>query len=208
MNVYTPQENGVSERMNRTLVEMARCLLHDAGLPDSFWGYAVLHSARILNVLPSRALKRHITPEEAFTGNKPSLAQLRIFGCTAYAHIPKEKRQKLDVKTLQCIYIGYAENRKAYRLYHKPTRRVFESRNVTFDEGAGIVPSRITIETGLPSTTSGSPPMTEGPVEQITEEASVPGKEDAPQQADPMAVVPATCTRTTPLCAYTTSACS
>jgi hypothetical protein len=90
-NAYTPEENGVSERMNRTLVEMARCLLHDAALPDTFWGYAVQHSAYILNSLPLRTLDSSMTPEEIFTGNKTSIANLRIFGCKAYAHIPKEK---------------------------------------------------------------------------------------------------------------------
>ena len=75
-NAYTPEENGVSECMNRTIVEMARCLLNDAGLPGTFWGHAVQHSVRILNVLPSRVLDGDITPHEAFTGNKPSISNL------------------------------------------------------------------------------------------------------------------------------------
>jgi hypothetical protein len=167
--------------MNQTLVEMARCLLHDAALPDTFWGYVVQHSARILNSLPSRALDSSTMPEEIFTGNKPSIANLRIFGCKAYAHIPKEKRCKLDVKTLECIYIGYADNRKAYRLYHKPSRRVFESRDVTFDEGTNIEPSRITIETGTSETPRRNPTCpAEEPVKQtqLEREDSEPDEED------------------------------
>jgi hypothetical protein len=113
-NAYTPQENSVSECMNRTLMEMARCLLHDAGLPDTFWGYVILHAATILNLLPSRALDANVTPEEAFTGNKLSIAHLHIFGCKAYAHIPKEKQHKLDIKIMEYTYIGYTANRKAY----------------------------------------------------------------------------------------------
>jgi hypothetical protein len=166
-NAYTPQENGVSEQMNRTIMEMARCLLHDSGLPRTFWGYTVLHSAHILNILPSCALNTQTTPEEILIGNKPSIAHLRIFGCTAYVHIPKEKRQKLDIKTMECIYIGHAENRKAYQLYHTPSRRIFQSRDVTFNEGIGIVLSRITIEMGSPST---------------PEEKIMPDEEDAPRQ--------------------------
>jgi hypothetical protein len=96
--------------MNRMLVKMACCLLHDVALPDTFWGYAVQYSAHILNSLPSCTLDSSTTPEEIFTGNKPSIANLRIFGCKAYAYIPKEKRRKLDIKTLECIYIGYADN--------------------------------------------------------------------------------------------------
>jgi hypothetical protein len=167
-NMYTPQENGVSEQMNRTIMEMARCLLHDSGLPCTFWGYAVLHSAHILNILPSHALNTQTTPEEILTGNIPSIAYLRIFGCTAYAHIPKEKWQKLDIKTTKCIYIGHTKNRKAYRLYHMPSQHIFESRDVTFNEGIGIVPSQITIEMGSPST---------------PEEKIMPDEEDAPRQA-------------------------
>jgi hypothetical protein len=89
---------------------MARCLLHDAGLPDSFWSYAVLHCGHILNLLPSRSIREKTTPLELFTGNKPSLAHLRIFGCKAYTHIPKEKRDKFAATSMECIYIGYAEN--------------------------------------------------------------------------------------------------
>jgi hypothetical protein len=114
MNTYTLQENGVSEHMNRTLMEMARCLLHDAGLPDTFWGYMILHAATILNLLLSHALDGNITPEEAFTGNKLSIAHLHIVGCKAYAHIPEEKQYKLDVKTMKCMYRGYTANCKAY----------------------------------------------------------------------------------------------
>jgi hypothetical protein len=72
------------------------------------------YTATILNLLPSHALDSNITPEEVFTGNKPSIAHLRIFGCKAYTHIPKEKRHKLNVKTTECTYIGYTANHKAY----------------------------------------------------------------------------------------------
>jgi transposase InsO family protein len=87
-NAYTPQENGVAERMNRTIVEMARAMLQDAGLPNSYWGDAVLYSAYILNRVPTRAIAGDITPHEAFTGYKPSVAHLRTFGCNAHVHIP------------------------------------------------------------------------------------------------------------------------
>jgi hypothetical protein len=75
-NADTPPENGVAEQINRTIEEMACCLLHNAGLPDSFWGYAVLHCGHILNLLPSRRIHEKTTPHELFTGKKPSLAHL------------------------------------------------------------------------------------------------------------------------------------
>ncbi|TFY53550.1 hypothetical protein EVJ58_g9393 [Rhodofomes roseus] len=149
-NPYTPQENGVAERMNRTIVEMARSMLNDAGLPPSYWGDAVQHAVYIINRTPTRALPDNITPYEAWTGNKPSLAHLRIFGCKAYVHIPKEKRKKLDAKSVECTYLGYAEHRKAYRLLHRPPHggkpTVIESRDVYFDEGTEVEPSRVVID--------------------------------------------------------------
>jgi hypothetical protein len=126
-NADTPPENGVAKRINCTIQEMARCLLHDAGLPDSFWSYTVLHCSHILNLLPSHSIHEKTTPLELFTGNKPSLTHLRILGCKAYAHIPKEKCDKFATTSMECIYIGYTENYKAYCLYHKHSRRVFES---------------------------------------------------------------------------------
>jgi transposase InsO family protein len=146
-NAYTPQENGVAERMNRTLVEMARSMLQDAGLPDTYWGDAILYSAHILNRVPTRAIDGNITPHEAFTGNKPSVSHLRVFGCKAHVHIPDEKRQKLSVKSLECVNLGYAEHRKAYVCLHRATGRIVESRDIVFDEGDPQGPSRVKIDT-------------------------------------------------------------
>ncbi|THH12698.1 hypothetical protein EUX98_g9791, partial [Antrodiella citrinella] len=80
---YTPQHNGVEERFNRTIFEMARTMLNDAGLPNSYWGDAVLYASYILNRTPTRALPNGITPYEAYTGNRPYLGHIRIFGCKA-----------------------------------------------------------------------------------------------------------------------------
>lgn len=71
-----PQENGVAERMNRTLIECARAMLNNAGLPNKFWGDTVLHAAYIINCLPTKALGQNFTPYESYTGNKPSVAHL------------------------------------------------------------------------------------------------------------------------------------
>jgi hypothetical protein len=82
----------------------------------------------------------------AFTGNKPDLSRFRMFGCKAYAHIPDSKRHKLQPKTMECIFLGFAENRRAYRLLQKSTSRIVESRDVTFDGGPGTLPSRTQID--------------------------------------------------------------
>jgi hypothetical protein len=145
-NAYTPQENGVAERMNRTLVESARAMLNDAGLPKKYWGDAILHTAHILNRVPTRALKENLTPHEVFTGNKPSVAHIRVFGCKAYVHVPDERRRKLDAKSMECIHLGYAEHRKAFVCLQRSSGRVIESRDVVFDENDDGGPSRVNIQ--------------------------------------------------------------
>ena len=145
-NAYTPQENGAAERENRVIMNMARSILSDAQLPNSFWRDAVVYTAYILNRIPSRATDECLTPYQLYTGNIPNISHIRIFGCKAYVHIPDEKRRKLDVKSLECVFLGYASNRKAFRLVHRSSGRIIESRDVRFDEGSSVAPSRVELE--------------------------------------------------------------
>jgi len=131
----TPQHNGIAEHMNCTLVKTTCTLLLDASLPNSFWSDAVQYVAYLHNIVPTWSLNHDITPEEAWSGNKPNIALAHIFRCKAYAHIPEKHRRKLDAKSLNCTFIGYAQNHRAYRLVHRPSGRTFESRDVIFDEG-------------------------------------------------------------------------
>ena len=87
---YTPQQNGVAEKMNKTLMERARSMLHGAGLGQEFWVEAVNTACYLVNRSPSSALEDK-TPQEVWTGKKPSLSHLRVVGCDAYVHVPKEK---------------------------------------------------------------------------------------------------------------------
>ena len=75
-----------------------------------------------------------MTPEEAWSGRKPNVEHLRIFGCIAYAHIPDEKRKKLDDKGVKCIFLGYSDVSKAYKLFDPITEKIIISRDVIFDE--------------------------------------------------------------------------
>ena len=125
-NLYTPQENGVSEWMNRMLVEMAHAMLSDAGLPNAYWGDAILYATHILNRVPMCALDEDLTPHKAFTGNKPSVTHLRIFGCKAHVHVPDAKWRKLNTKSIECIFLSFAENHKAYICMQRPSGQVFE----------------------------------------------------------------------------------
>ncbi|WVZ85487.1 LOW QUALITY PROTEIN: hypothetical protein U9M48_032409 [Paspalum notatum var. saurae] len=132
---YTPQQNGIAERKNRTVVEMARSMLKAKNLPNSFWAEAVATVVYLLNHSPTKAVWNR-TPYEAWYGSKPDVRHLKVFGCIAYAHINSEKRQKLDDKSEKCIFIGYSEQTKGYRVYNPITKRLFVSRDVIFDENA------------------------------------------------------------------------
>lgn len=129
---YTPEQNGLAERFNRTLVEKARCMLFDSGLDVKFWGEAVNTAAYIINRSPSKALANK-TPEEMWTGKKPNLTNIRVFGCKAMMHIPKSKRAKFDPKSKEVIMLGYSGS-KSYRVYDMDRLEVVISRDVIFFE--------------------------------------------------------------------------
>jgi len=78
------------------------------------------------------------TPKEAWVSIKPTVNHLQIFKCTTYMHVPKEKRQKLDNKSSKCIFLGYSEVSKAYKVYELKTKKLHMSRDVIFDEGYGL----------------------------------------------------------------------
>ena len=88
---YTPQQNGVCERKNRTIMEMARCLLKRKKLSSKFWAEAVSCAVYLINRSPTRNLK-NCTPHEAWYGKKPNVHHLKVFGSVGYAHIPGNKK--------------------------------------------------------------------------------------------------------------------
>ena len=128
-----PEQNGVAERMNRTIMETARSMLAEAKLPRRFWAEAVATAVYLRNRSPTTAVKG-MTPFEALTGEKPRVDTLRVFGSLAYAHIPKDERQKFDSKARRCIFLGYGTVTKGYRLYDVNRSKVLYSRDVVFDE--------------------------------------------------------------------------
>ena len=129
----TPEQNGVAERMNRTLQECVRTMLSESNLPKHFWAEALNTANYIKNRSPTNALINK-TPYEAWNGKKPNVDHLKVFGCTAYAHVPKDERKKLDSKAKKCIFLGYGSNVKGYRLYDVKSRKVIISRDVIFNE--------------------------------------------------------------------------
>ncbi|KAL6982051.1 hypothetical protein U1Q18_052698 [Sarracenia purpurea var. burkii] len=136
---YSPQQNGTAERKNRTLKDMMNAMLVSSGLPQNMWGEAVLTANHILNLVPRK--KTDKTPFELFKGRRPTYNHLRTWGCLAKVAIPPPKKEKIGPKTVDCVFIGYAQNSSAYRCLvyesaisdiHKNT--VMESRNVSFFE--------------------------------------------------------------------------
>jgi hypothetical protein len=108
-------------------------MLHDQNLPKFLWAEACNTAVYLQNRSPHKVLG-NVTPEEAFTGRKPDISHLRIFGCVAYCHIPAEKRTKLDPTAEKGILVGYSETSKAYRIYIPSTRKTVLRRDVKFEE--------------------------------------------------------------------------
>lgn len=107
-------------------------MLADAKLSKGFWAEAVSTAVKIINSIPNSTNK--VAPDEIWFGQQPDFLSLKVFGCTAMVHIPNEKRKKLDKKSQKCIFVGYADNAKAYRLFNTVTKKIIISRDVAFFE--------------------------------------------------------------------------
>ena len=94
----TPQLNGLTERMNKTLIERVRCMLSEAKLPKHFWGEALFTAVHVINISPTVALNSEV-PNKIWFGRNVTYDHLRVFGCKAFVHVPKDERSKLDMKT-------------------------------------------------------------------------------------------------------------
>ena len=129
---YNPQQNGVAERKNRTIMEAARAMLHDQDLPMHLSAEAATIAVYVQNHTPHRLLENK-TPKEVFSSKKPEVSHFRIFGSPMYIHILKEKRTKLDPSRKKGIFVGYSESSKAYIIYFPGFKNINISRDVTFD---------------------------------------------------------------------------
>ena len=130
----TPQQNGVVERKNRTLEDMARTMLLSSGLPHHYWAQAVDTACYIINRAMLRPLLEK-TPYELIKGRPPSIAHLRIFGCKCYVHNNgKDQLGKFDPRSDEAIFLGYSATSKAYKVLNRRTQKLEESIHVKFDE--------------------------------------------------------------------------
>ncbi|GJY38535.1 retrotransposon protein, putative, ty1-copia subclass [Tanacetum coccineum] len=134
---YTPQHNGVSKRRNRTLLDMVRSMMSQTTLPKSFWDYALETAARILNMVPTKKVEK--TPYEVWHGQAPKLSYLKVWGCEALVKRDTlTKPDKLEPRSIKCIFIGYPKETMGYSFYYPPENKVLVARNAEFLENSLI----------------------------------------------------------------------
>ena len=130
---YSPQQNGVVERRNRTILEMTRSILKHMSVPNYMWGEAVRHVTYLVNRSATRTLASK-TPYEMFKGSKPNIAHLKVFGCVGYARISTPHKKKLDDRSKALVHLGTEPGTKAYRLLDPSSKKIIVSRDVVFME--------------------------------------------------------------------------
>ena len=128
---HTPQQNGVAERKNRTLVEAARCMLLQSGLPRSFWAEAVSTANYVRNRCTTKAIPNG-TPYERWTKQKPDIRHLYAFGEKVYALNKTPDKGKFDARGLPGTFLGYSDNSKALRIWLPEKGKIIVSRDTRF----------------------------------------------------------------------------
>jgi hypothetical protein len=105
----------------------------DKNMTDHYWAETIAIAVYIMNKTPI-AIVHGMTPKEKYSGKKPDLSHLKVFGCIAYVHVPNELRTKLDSKAEKCVFIGYSLEQKGYKCYNLVTCEMRVSMDVVFDE--------------------------------------------------------------------------
>ena len=159
----TPQQNGVAERRNRTLLDMVRSMMSYSTLPLSFWGHAIQTACYLLNNVPSKSVPK--TPYELWTSRKPNLNHIRIWGCPA--HVLDKEAKKLESRSEVCLFVGYPKGTKGGLFYNPKENKVFVSTHATFLEESYMEDFKPRSKVVLEEMTSGLdvPKVTENPVE-------------------------------------------
>lgn len=132
----TPQQNGLAERMNKTLLEHVRCLLSNAKLPLKFWREAVHTVCYLINRAPYAAIQFK-TPQELWSGQPADYSNLRVFGCIAYYHV---NEGKLASRAKKGLFMGYPDGVKGFKIWCLESRKCIISRDVTFHEEGTLNP--------------------------------------------------------------------
>ena len=135
---YSPQQNEVAERMNRTLMDLVRSMLHAKNIEKPFWAEALQTATYIRNRVTSRSLANDTTPFHRWHGKAPNLSHTRIFGSRCHYVLPRSKVKSLDTRSREAIFVGYALQSKGYKLWDVNTCKCVISRDVIFHEQEDI----------------------------------------------------------------------
>lgn len=150
---YTPQLNGIAERKNRSLVEMVRCMLNEANLPQTFWGEAIMTANYLQNRMATSATNK--TPYEILHKRRPQMKDMEIFGSPCYVKTPMINRSKLDNSSREMILLGYdPNNSNIYRCYDKDSCKIVVSRDVIFTKPTEPNNTEIQLKTPIDETNS------------------------------------------------------
>ena len=126
---HTPEHNGLSERKHRHLTETARCLIHYASLPLTFWSFAFQTAAYLINRLPTQTLHM-TTPYNVLFKTSPNYTKLKTFGCLCFPWLKPYTHNKLEQKSEPCVFLGYSLTQSAYICYNFKTNKIHHSRHV------------------------------------------------------------------------------
>ena len=163
---YTPQQNGVAERMNRTLLDLVRSMLHHKSLPKRLWAEALSTAVYVRNRVTSRSLPSDTTPFHLWFGKAPYLSHMRVFGAQCWYVVPKKKVKKLDARSREALMVGYSSQSKGYKLLDIESNKFVVSRDVTFNER----PCNSSDDVTVPEASAENP--TDNPTVAIKEEPS------------------------------------
>jgi hypothetical protein len=130
---HTSQQNRVAEHKHRHIVDMALCLISHSSLPFTYWPYAFSTAVYLINRLPS-ITRNYVSPWEILFGHSPDYKSLKIFGCACYPLLRPYNSHKFNLRSTQCVFLGYAINAKGYLCLDPKSNRLYTSRHVVFDE--------------------------------------------------------------------------
>lgn len=147
---HTPEQNGITERRHRHIIETRLALLHHAHLPLSFWSHAFQTAVYLIKRLPTPILNSK-SPYDILYGKSPTYNKIKSFGCLCYPWLRPYAKSKLHPRSTQCIFLGYSSYKPAYKCFEPSSHRLFHSRHVEFVEHIYPGTSKVITQSPLPT---------------------------------------------------------